>query len=294
LALAALLVLEAVTVFRLVTLYQAGSQLMHQIVAEGTEAGVGSRLLFINVPDRFEYKAPLYPLGHWGMLLAPVSQDLSDFVSFSSGVPLVTQSLSDFPLLAGPLAASPYRVNTRGSDAHGSAELYELTRWANIVFVTHYAPDGRLWLSEAGDIEPGRAAQPFVADFSGVARLLRATASAQTDGTIPVRLEWQALSPAQAHDTVFVHLFDAQDQLVAQADGDSLGGLIPLAAWRSGDLIRELRVISPEAALPPGAYRLRVGVYNRVSGERYPAHSADGTAWPEGSALAANVLVPPP
>ncbi|HKZ69198.1 MAG TPA: hypothetical protein VJ020_03905 [Anaerolineales bacterium] len=52
-----------------IALYRAGSDLMKVIVAVGAE---GKRPLFINVPDRFEYRRALYPVGYWGMLLAPV------------------------------------------------------------------------------------------------------------------------------------------------------------------------------------------------------------------------------
>ncbi len=41
-------------------------------------------------------------------------------------------------------------------------------------------------------------------------------------------------------------------------------------------------------------FREHVGVYCRGSGERYPAQFCDGTDWPGGAALAANLLVRPP
>src|SRR5262249_20757956 len=65
---------------RSVELYRHGSRLMDQITAVGARAGSGARLLFVNVPDRLEFRRPLFPLGYWGMLLAPVSQDLADFI----------------------------------------------------------------------------------------------------------------------------------------------------------------------------------------------------------------------
>ncbi|MFQ5408941.1 MAG: hypothetical protein ACE5FI_11060, partial [Anaerolineales bacterium] len=115
--LAAVLAQSAFVLARATTLYRRGSELMTEIIPAGADGG---RLLFINVPDRFAYRDPPYPMGYWGMLLAPVSQNLADFISFSTGVPTETESLSDFQLLAAQVDASPYQVNTRGVDAFAS------------------------------------------------------------------------------------------------------------------------------------------------------------------------------
>jgi hypothetical protein len=300
LAVAMVLLAELAALAPSLVLYREGSHLMDQIVAAGVQSGEGGRVLFVNVPDRFEYRLPLYPLGYWGMILAPVSQDLGDFVSLATGVHVTTRSLSDLPLLAGPLDASPYRVNTRGQDAHASQALYESARWANVTLLTQYSANGRLGLAEAGDIAPGAPSGPsapeqgFLARYAGVARLLAAGARVETGGPIQLTLVWQPLGQAQPNDTVFVHLFDANENLVAQSDGDSLAGLIPLSAWRDGDLIRDQRLIVAAPSLALGEYHIRVGVYNRVTGQRYPAFDQTGAAVPDGSVLATTIVVLPP
>jgi hypothetical protein len=294
LALAAVLLVEGLTLSRFAVLYQDGSRLMEAILYASRTADDGARLLFVNVPDRFEYRAPAYPLGYWGMLLAPVSQDLADFVGLATGLHVETRSLSDLPLLAGPVAASPYRVNTRGSDAHASETLYESARWAGHVFLTQYAPDGRLSLIEAGDIVPAASAQTRLAQIGHIAALARADAHVDSEGAIELTLEWQSLAAAGPNDTVFIHLFDADDQLVAQADGDSLQGLIPLSAWRPGDLIRDERLLMPDSPLPAGAYQIRTGFYDRATGQRYPAQDAQGNPAPDDSIVAATVRITSP
>jgi hypothetical protein len=255
-----------------VKLYEAGSKLMDQIVAVGRGGG---RLLYVNVPDRFEYREPLYPIGYWGMLLAPVSQDLGDFVRFATGVQMETESLSDFPLMAAMMAASPYRVNTRGSDAHASDLLYEKILWADEVYWTDYHPDGAMTLKAVGDVSNREAGGGLKGQFDEMAQLMDASAAWEA-GALQIVLQWRSLSPAQPNDTIFIHILDSSGALVGQRDGDSLNGLLPLSAWRPGHIVVDRRTVVFDAPLPPGEYRVTVGVYNRVSGQRYPAFEATG------------------
>jgi hypothetical protein len=278
-ALLALLGACAWPLTRSTALYSAGSRLMDELVAVGTEAG-GARLLFVNFPDRFEYAAPLYPLGYWGMLVAPVSQDLADFVWLARGARVETRSLSDFPLLAGPLAASPYQVNTRGSDAHASEVLYDSLLWADEAYWTEYLPDGRLGIRPVGEVRPAGTAATPLGEFGGMVRLLPAEAD-WDEGTLTVSLRWLPLRPAGPDDTVFVHVLNSDNQLVTQADGDGLGGLAPLSAWRPGHEIVDRRMVLAAGDWPAGEYVVKVGLYQRVSGARYVAVTADGQAAPD-------------
>jgi len=267
------------TLRREVELYRAGSNLMAEILAAGEGRG---RLLFVNVPDRFEYREPLYPMGYWGMLLAPVSQDLSDFVRFATSVQMETESLSDFPLLAAMAGASPYRVNTRGPDAHATEVLYEKILWADEVYWTDYHPNGAMTLRAVGDVSEAQPATEAAGRFGETAEVLRAETN--WDGNVlRLTLRWRSLSPARPTDTIFIHVFNADGELVGQGDGDSLNGLLPPGAWRPGDVIVDRRTIVSAAPLSPEEhYRLTVGMYDRATGERYPAFEADGGQAPDG------------
>jgi hypothetical protein len=68
---------------------------------------------------------------------------------------------------------------------------------------------------------------------------------------------------------------------VGNADGDSLGGLVPVFTWQAGAEILDVRSIAPALA-EPGVYEVRVGLYNRDSGARYPAIAADGQPFGDG------------
>ena len=272
-----------------VQLYQAGSGLMSHIIKAG-QNGSG-RTLFLNVPDRFEYRRTLYPLGYWGMLLAPVSQDLSDFVWLASPhsqpARMQTRSLTTRPLVDLEIKASPFEVNTRGVEAYDQSRLVESVLWANETYVTNYHADGNLTLQSVGEIRatPTSATdqgKPTLGQINNIATLISATVSVQPEA-VTISLTWQARAPAKPTDTIFVHLVGPDGQVLAQADGDSLDGLIRPSAWQSGQIILDQRTISISETLPTH-FQVRVGMYSRESGQRYPATLGTGQLAP-GEAL---------
>ncbi|MCL5997968.1 MAG: hypothetical protein M1546_18235 [Chloroflexi bacterium] len=265
-----------------VMLYQKGPALMDQLIAAGRNGG---KMLFVNFPDRMEYRDPLYPLGYWGVLVAPVSQDLSDFVRFATGINIEATSISDLPLAAEMMNNSPYRVNTRGSDAHASALLYETILGVDRVYWTDYDSDGRLALRLVGDISADRADQitnERLDRIGPVAEVLAASVQPDDDH-IDVTVGWHSLSTADPTDTIFLHVLDHTGRLVAQKDGGSLNGLVPPSAWRAGHFIEDRRRVTLNAPLLPGDYQLAIGIYNSSSGERYRAYNARGEVLSDGA-----------
>jgi hypothetical protein len=89
-------------------------------------------------------------------------------------------------------------------------------------------------------------------------------------------LTWHSLSPAQPHDTIFVHLGQVGQPAVSQADGTPWFKILPLTALQPGDTIKEQRIIPLPPTLPPGEYVIRVGVYNWATGERLSATTPQG------------------
>ncbi len=267
-----------VTVSRQITLYQQGSALMDQVLAAGQ---TGERLLFVNLPDRLAYRQPLYPLGYWGMLVAPVSMEIGDYVWLSAGVHNQTRSLSDLPLAAEGMSKLPYVVNTRGSDAHASGILYESALWAAKTYLTTYHPDGRISLALVGSISAASSSSAPIGRVSDIAEVLGGTVELR-DGSVIASVRWHSQTVAGPSDTLFVHILDASGRLVAQEDGNSLGGLIFPSAWRPGNEVLDRRTIVLTAPLPPGTYRVTTGMYDRVTATRYTAYTAFGTPISDG------------
>ncbi len=86
---------------------------------------------------------------------------------------------------------------------------------------------------------------------------------------IPVSLFWQAEEqPAQRYK-LFVHLLNAEGQLVAQYDAEPVGGFRPTDGWQAGERIIDRCGVLVPAGLPAGRYTVRVGLYD-FQGERLP------------------------
>ena len=66
---------------------------------------------------------------------------------------------------------------------------------------------------------------------------------------------------------VFLHVYDADDNLIAQADGPALGGMLPVWMWRPGDYIHDIRSLDLPASAGP--YTVQVGFYDKEG--RFPA-----------------------
>jgi 4-amino-4-deoxy-L-arabinose transferase-like glycosyltransferase len=85
---------------------------------------------------------------------------------------------------------------------------------------------------------------------------------------------WRVLHETAVDLTIFVHLLDAEGRLVAQHDG-----LDVVPKWtRPGDELAQLHTVQLPQDLPPGLYRLQLGLYDRNSLERWLVATAAGAA----------------
>ncbi len=234
------------------------------VKAEQT-AGDNAKLLFINAPDQITPKWREFPVGFFRAVLMPVSVDLAQYVELQKGMRPQTQSLT-VPSLAH-LEDYPYNVDMRG-EAVDQAKLSAAIRGADRVFIAEYNPSGAVKIVEAGNLIAQQPGQP-IATFD--ARLQLAEATLGTDNH-RLTLIWNCLAPLRPDETIFVHIFDANGQLITQADGDPLHELFPLSECRPGEQIRDTR----EIALPTGGFTIKTGVYNRATQERLKAIDAAG------------------
>ena len=100
---------------------------------------------------------------------------------------------------------------------------------------------------------------------------LRVAQATWQKSTLRIELMWQVTGTLLADETVFVHIVDTRENLVAQVDGDPAGSLVSLASLSNQDkAIYETRL----ASVPAGDYRVRIGIYNRANGQRLRAHCA--------------------
>lgn len=121
---------------------------------------------------------------------------------------------------------------------------------------------------------------PLGVTFGGEIRLAGYELDRQADA-LRLTLWWQALTAPRADYTVFVHLFGPESPVpIVQNDAPPRGGAYPTSWWVAGEVVDETVTLSLQD-VPPGEYRLAVGLYRPGTGERLPAFAADGTPIPD-------------
>lgn len=111
-------------------------------------------------------------------------------------------------------------------------------------------------------------------------------------GSIDVTLYWKARNALSEDYTVFVHLLDADGQLVSSHDGQPMSGGYPTGAWLRGDTIPDTHTLAIDPNLPVGTYHLNLGMYRRPSLERLSVRDADGNEQSERAFPLGTVIVP--
>lgn len=132
---------------------------------------------------------------------------------------------------------------------------------------------GGLALTEQPALSLPAQAQTVGAQVGGATLVGYATA---IDGRqLTLTLYWQGGAPMAVDATVFVHVLDANGQFVTGQDGRPLGGLYPTLVWQADEGVTDVHTLDLNA-LPAGEYRLAVGLYDPLTGERLPVTLTDG------------------
>ncbi len=217
--------------------------------------------IFVNVPELYAYREQEFPLGWYGVMVAPWHNRLGAATDLRADRaewvvdPAQAQQISaqGQPILGfhGPVL-SPEQLQTAVLSA---TQVFRIE-----------APQGELHLYQIGQIEHN-AAPPAsaVASWPGNVQLISATLDTET-GVPILNLDWFIDGPIDPDVTVFVHVLSEAGQIVRQADGDLVGGYVPIGMWQPHDRVQEHRVLpSLESA---GYYRIMLGLYNRATQQR--------------------------
>lgn len=105
---------------------------------------------------------------------------------------------------------------------------------------------------------------------------------------VRLSLRWEALTHILESHSVFVHLVDAQGVMWAQHDGVPLNGLQPTTYWVAGEIISDTHELTLPIDVPPGRYRLDVGMYLPETMEHLPVWDAE--MQPRGDRIAVHYL----
>jgi hypothetical protein len=111
---------------------------------------------------------------------------------------------------------------------------------------------------------------PQPATFGTHAMLLGFAATHQ-DAHLQLDLVWQAQQPLLPPHHIFVHLYNATGQRIAQVDGEPAvaSGRAPTGSWLTGEyLTTQHALLLPPGAQPP--FTAQVGLYLPATGVRLP------------------------
>jgi hypothetical protein len=113
---------------------------------------------------------------------------------------------------------------------------------------------------------------PLDATFDGRIELVgwRTRVDPEDDSRLFVDLGWRALDRSVTDYTGFVHLLGSNNQIVAQHDEPPGGLENPTSRWAPGETVRTTFALQMPAGSGAGDHRLRVGLYEPVSGQQLP------------------------
>lgn len=79
-----------------------------------------------------------------------------------------------------------------------------------------------------------------------------------TNEGLKIDLFWRTLESPDSDYTVFVHIVNSDEQIVAQHDREPFEGRYPTSTWAPGELFVDERIVS---SIPEGEYRVHIGWY---------------------------------
>jgi hypothetical protein len=119
---------------------------------------------------------------------------------------------------------------------------------------------------------PMDVARPLLDDCFGETICLRGallpSLTATPGQTLDLVLYWQALREPPVVYTAFLHVLNEAGEIVLTAD--HWPGGLPSDIWDVGQVIEDRVPLALPADLPPGDYKVRLGLYTADDGRRFP------------------------
>jgi len=113
-------------------------------------------------------------------------------------------------------------------------------------------------------------------------------------GALPLVLYWRADQRMSTAYTVFVHLIDQNQRVVAQQDNQPVQGTYPTTGWLPGEFVVDEYLLDIPPDAPQGAYWIEVGLYDATTGLRLPGVDAQGQPLEGDRILLDRIAISPP
>lgn len=220
--------------------------------------------------------------------LQPLATDYSVFVHLTDDNEILQVQRDSYPA-AGARATSDWPPNSVILDRHSlmiPAVLPTPTRLRIDVGLYDYRTGQRLRVNGADDWTLGyvkvtpaaEAAQPTVINFGDELALTNYAFDRwllHAGEEFAVTLDWEALALPRKDYVVFVHLILPPEAVWAQRDDRPQGGEGRTSTWQRGQRVQDRFVIELPAEMPPGLYRVEIGLYDPETGERLKVGLSD-------------------
>ncbi|MBP7688008.1 MAG: hypothetical protein KA765_08875, partial [Thermoflexales bacterium] len=118
---------------------------------------------------------------------------------------------------------------------------------------------------------------------------LRAADVSRRGNLLSLWLHWRAQQAPGVDTKYFVHVLDAADKVVWQEDGIHAKYTRPSSEWQADEIVSDLIEV-PVWNLPPGEYRIAVGLTNPDTAERLPAFDSTGQPLPDNRYIFAEAI----
>jgi hypothetical protein len=107
---------------------------------------------------------------------------------------------------------------------------------------------------------------------------------------LELTLYWRAETAPDRDYTVFVHVLDASGQTIAGWDAMPRENAFPTTTWPVRRTVDDPHTVPLPGDMPPGEYRVVVGMYYHPSGERLPVSGPRGESVPDAAIVLAPAL----
>jgi hypothetical protein len=263
---------------------------VYQRVLEAAEEENNAPLGFVNLPDSLAWRDKTYALILETVVFIPWYSGVGEFIEVNAG-----WRPSD-TVIYTPVIQDTEQVFGLQGPGMDWEQMRQFAIEYRTVWLAQYhrrlpssqggmGGGGQFVLNEVGTITTGNlpsSVEPLV-QFEGGPVIESVSVQETQDGEWAVALTWLTLEPVDGE--IFVHVRDADNNVVAQADGPALGGMVPIWLWQPGDRVHDIRHVTlPEGG---GPYTVQVGVYDENG--RFPA-SVEGVRYPDGAAPVATIV----
>jgi 4-amino-4-deoxy-L-arabinose transferase-like glycosyltransferase len=246
------------------------------------------KLIGVEIGREVVHPGERVPVTAYWQAVGPVTKNYSVFVHLSGRNYQNVGQFNSYPglglrptttLAPGQIVADTYPVLVEGGSEAPTRLLVNLGLFdfeeAGRPGLPALTPNGTPASSTVGQLKltptawPAAGDTPPVADFGDSLTLAEYALEDCDAGVCVLTLTWVARGKPSADYTVFIHLWRDGAQVVG-FDAPPLAGDYPTSLWEAGEVIHDPHPFNL-ATLAPGEYRILVGLYHPVTGERLPA-----------------------